>query len=121
MQVGDGPNQTSKHLNNISEQAKTNHTSGSNRRCRIAGRIADAARECRGYPLCLARARYCTTPHRNFDGLASLACQPGCLSAHMPTLAASKGDGLDGRLDAWVGRPVALISEWFLGGSLAPF
>lgn len=33
------------------------------------------SRKCLGYPrhaLCLARARYCTTPHRNFDGLASL-------------------------------------------------
>lgn len=90
---------------------------GSNRRCRIAGRTAGCSKRtactCPGYPrhaLCLARARYCTTPHRNFDGLASLLVF--CPPARLACLPAWEGDGLD----AWSGSPVALFSC----GSLAP-
>ncbi|KAH8788052.1 hypothetical protein F5883DRAFT_531333 [Diaporthe sp. PMI_573] len=108
-------NQTSKHPIVTSEQAKQNTQ---------AGRIGDAglqdglrmqsrqAREWPGYPrhaLCLARARYCTTPHRNFDGLASF---PVCQSAHSGRLEGRRAG------HAWVGRRL-VVPGWFLG-SISP-
>lgn len=70
------------------------------------------SRKCLGYPrqaLCLARARYCITPHRNFDGLASLPASPP----------AWKGEGLDGRLFGCVGRrwPSSVVPGWFPGST----
>lgn len=74
------------------------------------------SRKCLGYPrhaMCLARARYCTTPHRNFDGLASL---PAWVLGSL---------GVGGRRASGCrlrGSPVALISVapgWF-PGSMPP-
>lgn len=87
------------------------------------------SRKCLGYPrhaLCLACARYCTTPHRNFDGPASQLVSQSCQSSQFaaPGRATGWTGATAGRaciLLVWAAWVVGGPHQWFLGGSLAPF
>lgn len=72
------------------------------------------------HALFLDRARYCITPHRNFDG----PCQC-CRCCQFLPVWEGEATGLDGSTTGvwlWLrgSLAVALIRKWCLGGSLAP-